>query len=150
MPLKRAEIIGKMRIAFRKGQSATSLYWELRAIGPVTRKTVFLADWRSVNQLERKEGVLRYVRKDYYPAKAAMAQITWETSKEYMYKIRTESRLRPREPVTTRFVNIMSDTPLTPRELEAQVAERWGEWEKYKAEELVSLQVWTAVQRVME
>lgn len=150
MPLKRATVIAKMRVAFRTGVSASRFLADMQDAGLSYRRTDMLADWRSVNQLERKEGVLRYVRKDYYPTEKAMAQVTWETSREYMYKVKTESRLRPKEPLVTRFVNIMSDTPLTPRELEAQIAERWGEWERYKAEELVGLQVWTAVQRVME
>lgn len=150
MPLKRATVIAKMRGAFRKGVSASRFLADMKAAGLSYRRTDMLADWRSVNEVEKKEGALRFVRKDYYPAKAAMAQVTWQTSKEYMYKVRTESRLRPDEPLTERFVNIMSDTPLTSRMLEAQVEERWGEWERYAVEELVGLQVWSAVQRVME
>lgn len=109
-----------------------------------------LADWRSVNELEKKEGVLRYVRKDYYPAKTSIAQVEWQLSREFMYKVKTESRLKPGEPITERFVNIMSDKPMTPAQLEQQVQDSWAEWERYAAEELVGLQVWSAVQKVME
>lgn len=150
MPLLRATVIAKMRGAFRTGVSASRFLADMKAAGLSYRRTDMLADWRSVNEVEKKEGSLRFVRKDYFPAKAAMAQVEWSLSKEYMYKVKTESRLRPDEPLATRFVNIMSDTPLTPRQLEAQVEERWGEWEKYAVEELVGLQVWSAVQRVME
>ena len=109
-----------------------------------------LSDWRSINELERKEGVLRYVRKDRYPTEKSMAAVTWETSKEYMYKVKVSSVIRAGEPITERFVNIMSDVPMTPTMLEAEVEERWGEWEKYAAEQITRLQVWSAVRKVME
>lgn len=148
MALKRATVITKMRSAFREGVSASRFLADMREAGLSYRRSDMLADWRSVNELERKEGALRFVRKGYYPTEKSIAQVEWEISREYMYKVRTESRLRPDEPIAVRFVNIMSDTPLTPAELEAQVEERWGEWEKYQAEELVSLQVWSAVHKV--
>ena len=109
-----------------------------------------LADWRSINELEKKEGLLRYVRKDYHPSEKLIAAVKWSTSKEYMYKVKVLSRLRPGEPITERFVNIMSDVPLTPAMVEAEVAASWGGWEKYSAEEITGLQVWSAVRQVME
>ncbi|GAI63950.1 unnamed protein product [marine sediment metagenome] len=79
-----------------------------------------------------------------------MAAVTWETSKEYMYKVKVQSVLRIGESITERFVNIMSDVPMTPAMIETEVKERWGEWEKYTAEEITGLQVWSAVRKVME
>jgi hypothetical protein len=109
-----------------------------------------LADWRSVGQIEKKEGLLRYVRRDYYPTAKTMAHVDWELSQEYMYKVKVHSRLRPDEPSVSRFVNITSDVPLTPEMLESEVIERWTEWEKYAVEEITGLQVWSAVHKVME
>ncbi|GAJ23613.1 unnamed protein product [marine sediment metagenome] len=35
-----------------------------------------------------------------------------------MFKVKIQSRLRPGEPITERFVNIMQDRPRTPAEIE--------------------------------
>lgn len=150
MAIQRATFIAKMRKAFREGKTGTSFYWELRSLGPVYRKSQFLSDYRSISGLEKKEGALRYVRKDYFPAKAAMAQVEWMLSKEYMYKVKVESRIRPDEPLTERFVNIMSDNPLTPREFEELAWEMIKEQSPKRIGEVEALTGWSAVQRVME
>jgi len=147
MGIERAEVIARMRAAFREGMSAGRFINQMRSEGLTYRRTTMLSDWRTVNELERKEGALRFVRKDRMPTKSVVATVDWEMSQEFMYKVKTLSRLKPGEPMTERFVNIMSDKPLTPAELESQIEERWGEWERYAAEELVSLQVWSAAQR---
>lgn len=150
MGIIRAETIARMRGAFREGLSASRFIADMRAVGLSYRRTDMLSDWRSINELERKEGVLRYVRKDRYPTEKSMAAVSWATSKEYMYKVKVQSVIKIGEPITERFVNVMSDVPLTPAMLEAEVEERWGEWEKYAAEQITKLQVWSAVHRVME
>lgn len=150
MGIVRAEVIARMRGAFREGLAASRFIADMKAVGLSYRRTDMLADWRSVNEVERKEGALRFVRKDRYPTTATMAAVTWETSKEYMYKVKVQSVIRIGEPITERFVNLMSNIPLTPAMIEAEVEERWGEWEKYAAEEITALQVWSAVRKVME
>ncbi len=150
MGIVRAEVIAKMRGAFRKGKSASRFLADMKTAGLSYRRTDMLADWRSVNQLEVKEGLARFVRKDRYPTEKTMAAVTWSTSKEYMYKVKVQSVIRAGEPITERFVNIMSDKPMTPAMIEAEVEERWQEWEKYKAEEITQLQLWSAVRQVIE
>lgn len=150
MPIKRANVIALMRGAFRRGQSAGSFITDMRARGLTYRRTDMLADWRSVNELERKEGAMRFVRKDYYPTKASMAEVEWKLSQEYMYKVKVESRLRPDVPITERLVNIMSDKPLTPAMVEQQLIEKWSEWEDYTAEAIEKVIPFSAVHKVME
>jgi len=150
MAIERAIVIAKMRSAFRTGLSASKFLSNMKAQGLSYRRADMLSDWRSVNEIEKKEGTLRFVRKDYYPTEKTIAAVNWETSKEYMYKVKTLSRIKAGEPITERFVNIMSDIPMTPQQLESEVQERWGEWERYAAEELVGVQSWSAVHRVME
>lgn len=149
MAIQRATVIALMSGAFRRGQSASSFIADMSARGLSYRRTDMLADWRSVNELERKKGAMRYVRKDYFPTKAVIAEVEWKLSQEYMYKVKVESRLRPDEPLTERFVNIMSDTPLTPKMVEQTVSEKWSQWEDYTAEALERVTVWTAVHKVM-
>jgi len=109
-----------------------------------------LGDWRSVNELERKAGAMRYVRKGYFPTERVVAQVEWQLSREYMYKVKVESRLRPDEPMMERFVNIMSDTPMTPAMVEQSVTEKWTQWEDYTAEAIEKMTVWTAVHKTIE
>lgn len=150
MALSRARAILEARKYIRKDISAGQWIRSMKELGLSYRRTTMLGDYRSTLNIEKKKGAMRFVRKDYYPAKAAIAEVEWALSKEYMYKVKVESRLRPDEPLVERFVNIMSDTPMTSRMVEAEVEVRWGEWEKYAAEELVTLQTWTAVHRVMQ
>lgn len=151
MGVVRATAIARMRKAFRAGLSASRFMSDERAAGrPTYRRTDMLADWRSINELERKEGAIRFVRKDRFPTEKTIASVEWGISKEYMYKVKVLSRLTPDEPITERFVNIMSDVPMTPAMIEAEVEERWAEWERYAAEEITALQTWSAVRKVME
>jgi len=139
-----------MRGAFRRGQSASAFISDMREKGLTYRRTDMLADWRSMNELERKEGAFRFVRKDYYPTKVVIAEVEWKLSQEYMYKVKVQSRLRPDEPITERFINIMSDIPMTPTMVEQSLTEKWSEWEQYTAETIEELTVWSAVHKVIE
>lgn len=151
MGIDRADAIGRMRIAFRKGLTHAAFVRQQRAAGrPTIRKTVSLADWRTVNQLETKAGMIKYVRKDRFPSEKFVAAISWKISKEYMYVVKVKSVIKLGEPVTERKVNIMSDVPMTPGMVEAKIAESWREWEKYGAELIVGIQIFTAVRRVIE
>jgi len=150
MGLLRAETILKIKKGIKEGIGATRLYWDLRAEGPVTRKTVFLADYREEAGIAKKDGLLRFVRRDRYPTTAVIASIKKEVSWEVMYKVKVESILKPGEPVTERFVNITSNVPMTPDMIEAQIEKQWAELEKYAAEEIKALQVWSAYKRVSD
>jgi len=148
MPLKRANVIALMRGAFRRGESATTFIWDMRQRGLGYRRTTMLSDWRTVNELEKKKGLMRFIRRDYYPTAIAVAEVEWMLSQEYMYKVKVQSRLSPDVPITERFVNIMADTPMTPAMVEQAVIEKWTEWEDYTAEAIEKIQVWTGVHRV--
>lgn len=150
MSLIRATVIAKMRGAIREGVSASAFIRTMRDAGMSYRRTDMLSDWRSVTGVERVDGVARYVRKDYYPTAAVYASVDWKLSKEFMYKVKVQSRVSPTEPITERMVNVMSDNPLTPREIEEQVQDWYGVTESLPPELLVSLSVWTAVRKVME
>ncbi|GAJ12056.1 unnamed protein product, partial [marine sediment metagenome] len=143
MGIIRANVIGLMRGAFRRGQSAGSFIRDMREKGLTYRRTDMLSDWRSVNELERKAGEMRFVRKDYYPTKQAIATVDWEIDKEYMYKVKVHSRLKPDEPLMERFVNIVTDTPMTPAMVEQAVIEKWTDWEQYTAETIEEITPWT-------
>ena len=146
----RSEVIARMRVASREGLSANRFITDMRAADMSYRRTDMLADWRSINELERKADAFKYVRKDYYPTAKSMAQVEWQLSQEFMYKVKVSSRAAPGKPLTDRFVNIMSDIPMTPDQVSEAVIEKWAEWEKYQTEIIESLTPWTAVHKVMD
>jgi len=146
--LRRPSAILKMPEAILRGLTVEGFIRELKSVGFSYRRTLMLSDWRSVANIKAKEGLLRYVRKDRLPSVKSIADVEWRFSQEYMYLVNTWSRLRPDEPLTSRRVNIMSDVPLTPTEIEEQVYSRWGEWERYSAEKLERVQVWTAYHKI--
>lgn len=149
MGVKRAAVIGLMRGSFRRGQSASSFLQDMRVKGLSYRRTDMLADWRSVNELEAKKGLMQYVRKGYFPTQKTIAQVEWAISEEYMYVVRVKSRLSPGVPVTERMVNIVSDHPMTPDMVTQAVVEKWSEWEDYTAEAVEEIIPWSAVHRTI-
>lgn len=140
-----AQII--IRAAAKEGLTAAETIRRLTDRGLTYRRTNMLADWRSHSNVTKKEGLLRFVRKDRLPT-AEIARVEgWDMSREFMYKVRVQQRLRPGEPITERFINIMSDRPLTPGEIESQVQRDWGKMYPQQREPLEGVIAETAIQR---
>lgn len=146
--LRRPSALLKIPEALARGLSVQGFINELTSAGLSYRRTLMLADWRSVSGVEAKKDLIKYVRKDRLPSARIIADVEWSLSNEYMYKANTWSRLRPDEPLTERMVNVMSDVALTPAEIEQQVYTRWGEWERYSAEKLERVQVIAAFHKI--
>lgn len=134
--LRRSVAILKMPEAIARGMSATKFLSGLRLSTGGYQKQRFLADWRNVAGTEKRKDAFKFVRRDRRPPMEALADVDWEMSEEYMYKVRAFVRTRPGEPLEERFVNITSDKELTPEEVEAEAFERWTDKEKYEGEEL--------------
>lgn len=147
--VQRAEVIQRIKGAIAEGLSASKFIAEMREEGLGYRRTDMLNDWRTVNNIKKKTGTLRNVRKDYFPSADIYAQVTWKTSREFMYKVRVETRISPDQPTESRFVNIISDKPMTPRELETEVEESWAGWYPDRSGEIDTVIPETAMQRVM-
>jgi len=147
---KRSQVILRAKLAFKAGQSASKFITDMRARGLSYRRTDMLADFRSVNELEVKADRLKYVRKDRIPTAAVIAQVDWELSREFMYKVKIMSQTAPGEPLTERFVNIMQDRPMTPGEIEALTWAMIGEQSPKLQSQVVSVTPWTAIQRTAE
>jgi len=136
--------------AIAKGLTPTSFLRQLRASGLGYRKQRFLADWRSVAGIQKRKDAFKYIRRDRRPSMKSMADVEWEMSEEYMFKVRAQYRTAPDEPIQERFVNIPSDRPMTPAEVEAEVFDRWNDWEKYAGEELEGATVIAGYHRIEE
>ncbi len=147
---KRSAVILRAKIAFNQGVSASKFLNDMKARGLSYRRTDMLADFRSVNELERKADAFKYVRKDRMPTAKVIAQVDWGLSSEYMYKVKILSRTSPGEPILERFVNIMQDRPRTPGEIEALT---WTLIQKQSPKvqaQVVSITAWTVLQKVIE
>lgn len=118
-----------------KGYTRTAWINELKAAGLSYRKTLMLADFRSQAGIEAKKDRAKYTRKDRTPSVGSIADVEWDLSKEYMYKVKVWVQAKPGEPLTERFVTVMSDELLKRREVEQEVFLRWETW-KYPTEEL--------------
>lgn len=147
---KRSEVILRAKKAFQEGISASRFITDMRGRGLSYRRTDMLSDFRSVNEMERKADAFRFVRKDYYATEKTMASVTWQMAKEFMYKLKVQSRLTPDAPIKERFININSDTPLTRGGVEAAAWEYIGEQSPDKRKQVEKILGWTAVQRISE
>ena len=150
MGIVRAESIARARKQIREGVSASRWITNMRDAGLSYRRADMLADYRNVLQIEQKTDLLKYVRKDRFPTEKTIAVVDWNISKEFMYVVKVKSVIKAGEPITERNINIMTDKPMTPAMIEAEVEQRWGEYEKYGAEKIVEIQPWTAVRKVMQ
>jgi len=128
--------------------SASGFIRQMKGMGLSYRKSLMLSDWRTVGSIKAKENRMQFVRRDRLPSMKVMADVTWEYDKEYIYKLNTWSRLRPEHPLTERMVTLQSDVPLTPKEIEEQVAEKWPTFEKYKDELLERIRIVAGYHRI--
>jgi len=145
--ISRAATIPRMKAAIAAGQSASKFIAKMKVAGLSYRRTTMLADWRNVGNIEAKTGLLKYVRKDYQPSPALYAQVDWQMSREYLYKLKVQTRLRPGEPVTDRFVNVVTDKPMTPGEIEQSVILSWGDWYGELQQQILNITPELAVHR---
>lgn len=146
--LKRSTAILKIPDALARGLSASGFIKELKKAGISYRRTNMLSDWRSVAGIEAKKDAVKYVRRDRRPSVKAVADVEWELSKEFMYKVKVTVQTEPDKPLTERFVNIMHDRLLTPIQLEEQIYRLWSQWEKYQGETIKKLQTVGVYHRV--
>jgi len=145
---KRSAVILKMKAAIASGVSASSFLTKMKAEGLGYRRTTFLDDWRSVGSIEAKTGLLKYVRKDYVPSPKLYAESRWNLSREFFYKVKVTTRLRPGEPLQTRWINIVGDKPMTPREWEESIIEKWAGKYRGIKEMIVKIEPELALRRV--
>lgn len=145
--LRRAIGILTISDAVKRGLNRTAWIKEMQAKDLGYRKTIMLADWRSITAEEAKKDRLKYVRKDRYPTAKEYVMTEWPWKEEWAYKMKVRTVVRPGEPIQERFVIIESNKPLTPAEMEQQVWGRWGEWEKYAPERLKEVTPFIAYRR---
>lgn len=150
MSIVRAEVIARMRIAFKKGISGSRFIRDMKAAGLSYRRSDMLTDWRDANNIMKVEGLARYVRRGYVPSQSIAQLQARKLDKEYHYVVRVESRLRPDVDFTTRFIQIGADTPLTVEEIEREAFERTFGQSPPKPEEERKFTTWSVLHRVSE
>ncbi len=148
MGIERSAVLMRMKSAIASGMSASRFITSMRSAGLSYRRQTMLADWRSVGNVAKKEGAARFIRRDFRPTAKTTANVTWDLSREYMTKVKIHYRTRPGEPITERFVNVMSDRPLTPREIEESVLESLPEWADSIPGIVERVTPWTILRRI--
>lgn len=139
--LRRPAALLQMAAAMAQGLTVEGFIKELRGTIGTYRRTLMLADWRSVNNIEARKDVVKYTRKDRIPSIKVIADVEWDMKTEYMYKCKVWSQTQPGKPLKERFVNIRSDRLVAIGTVERMVYERWADWEKYEPEELKRVEV---------
>lgn len=139
-----------IKSAARRGLSSAETIRELADKGLSYRRTTMLADYRTAANIKEKEGLLKYVRKDRTPSPRIYAETTHALSREFQYLVAVQTRLRPGEPLEKRLVSIINDRPMTPRELDTEIRELWGDWYPERREEIVATIPETAIRRVIQ
>lgn len=148
MAVERADVLRRIAGAYKAGMSAAEFIRQMRDLGLGYRTSDMYADWYAQTGVFALDGVLQYINKDFYPTTKSIADVEWDLSQEYMYKVRVQSQLSPDSPITERFVNILSDVALTIGQIEEAVVEKWAEWEDYTKEAITKVTAWTALHRV--
>lgn len=146
--LIRPVALQKIPDMIKQGLSPTGIINQLKGQALSYRRTVMLADIRSMMGIEAKKDTAKYVRRDRMPTMRSIADVEWEMSDEYMYKVKVHTQLKPDEPLGERFVNIMSDHLMTPQQVQEEVFERWGTWEKYAGEKPMRVTLESIMHRV--
>lgn len=146
--LRRATAILKMPDAMARGLTVSAFIKELRAEGLTYMRQLMLSDWHNVAGTEARKDKYKYIRKDYKISPKLLADVDWEMSKEYMYKLKVWTRTHEGEPLQERIVNIVHDDLLTPRQIQEELYGRWSEWERYQPEAIERTELIGAWHRV--
>jgi len=139
--LRRSIALKLMPKAIMSGMSASAFLRKLQRTTGGYKKTKYLSDWRTIGGIKARGDAINYVRKDRVPSIQSMADVEWEYDKEYVYKANTWSRINPDDPLTERMVTFQSDTPLSARQVEEQIAIKWSEWGRYIPEKVERIEV---------
>lgn len=126
--VQRAERKIRITAAIKAGKSHEAFSREMVGTGLGLRHQASQAEWRKITKGKKKEGLLKYVRKDRIPSPAVIKESTIHYSREFAYKLKVKSRAAPGEPLDERFVTILHDRILKPIEMITEFMEQWGTW----------------------
>lgn len=123
MAALRSNVIARMRSAIKKEITASDFIATMKEKGLSYRRTDMLADWREVASIMKAESALGRIRTGYIPIDRMAELKVWNLSQEYMYKVRSEQITKTGKRLEPKFVNIMSDEPMTVEEIETAAFE---------------------------
>lgn len=124
--VRRPAAILKIPEAIARGLTVQGFIRELTSIGATYRRTLMLADWRSVSNIEARKDVIKYVRRDRLPTAKEYADTEWPWREEWAYKLKVYTQLYPGAPIKDRLIIIESDVALTPAGMEAETRRRFA------------------------
>lgn len=118
MAAARSNVIARMRAAIKKEITASDFIATMKEKGLSYRRSDMLADWREVASIMKVESVVGRIRTGYIPIDRMAELKVWNMSQEYMYKVRSEQITATGKKLEPKYVNIMSDEPMTVEEIE--------------------------------
>jgi len=136
--------------AIKAGYSAGGFLEYLKGQGLGYRRTLFLADWRSILGIKQVEGALRFVRRDHIPGASVVADVNWRFSQDYVYILRVEKAKGFEIPKKPETVAVLSDIPLA---IEQIIAKAWNiiyEQSPERAIQAERLVPWSAYHKIQE
>lgn len=120
MAATRSNVIARMRSAIKKDITASDFIAIMKEKGLSYRRTDMLADWRELASIMKAESALGKIRTGYIPIDRMAELKVWNMSHEYMYKVRSEQITKTGKRLESKYVNIMSDEPMTVEEVERE------------------------------
>ena len=147
MAIERAIAKAKMPAAIRAGQSVTGFIAQMRKEGLSYDVKAMQKDYRSAAKTIQVEGALQKLTPSQRPSAKTMAEVEWNLSREYLYKVKVMVAVKGQTKPKERFVNILSDVKLSMRQIEREVREKWRHWEDYGREVIATVTPWTAYHR---
>jgi hypothetical protein len=120
MAAARSNVIARMRSAIKKDITVSDFIATMKEKGLSYRRQDMLADWRELASIMKAESALEKVRTGYIPIDRMAELKVWNMSHEYMYKVRSEQITKTGKKLEPKYVNIMSDEPMTVEEIERE------------------------------
>lgn len=125
MAIERSELIARMRVFIKKGESFNSFYLQRSKWGFTIRRADMLADWHDLKEYETKMGIAKNIKVGLVPADMIAEMRNWQFAglNEWMYKFAYTQIDKKGKVVKTGFVNLTTPEPMV---IEDVVVELWS------------------------
>jgi len=123
MAAERTGIEKRIKSAIKRGLNASEWVKQEIEKGRSYRRSIMYSDWREVASIIKAESALERIRTGRIPIDRMAELKAWNMSREYMYKVRSETVTARGRVLEPKFVNIMSDEPMTVEEIETAAFE---------------------------
>ena len=147
MVWERTGVYARIKSAMLKGWTASKWISAERKKERSYKESIMYSDWAEVATIIKHEGALARIRRGRVPIDRMAELEVWDMSAVFMYKVKTERISPTGEELTPKYVNIMSDEPMTIEEIEREAFVRAFDQSPPEAGEEREFIVETAIKR---